>query len=61
MNQQELNYNCIDLLSDTLQALREAKPDERTELARRYTVTITEMEKVYAYFLAWVIEGATND
>lgn len=57
MNQEQLNHNCIDSLLDTLQKLRDAKPDERTELARRYAVTITEMEKVYAYFLAWVIEG----
>lgn len=57
MNQNELNHNCIDSIGDTLQKLRDAKPDERNELSRRYAVTITEMEKVYAYFLAWVIEG----
>lgn len=57
MNQQQLNHNCIDAISDALQKLRDAKPDERNELARRYAVTITELEKVYAYFLAWVIEG----
>ena len=56
-NQQSLNHNCIDSISDTLQRLRDAKPDDRSELARRYAVTITELEKVYAYFLAWVIEG----
>lgn len=60
MNQEQLNHNCIDSLLETLQKLRDAKPDERTELARRYAVTITEMEKVYAYFLAWVIEGSNQ-
>lgn len=28
--------------------LRSAKPDERSELARRYVVSITELEKVFA-------------
>jgi len=35
---------------DFLKLLRENKPDERNEEARRFAVTITELEKVYAYF-----------
>ncbi len=38
----------------TLQRLRDAKPEERSELARRYAVTITEFEKVVAYFRVYV-------
>jgi hypothetical protein len=38
------------------QALNSAKPQDRSETARRYAVTITEMEKVLAYFRMMVIE-----
>jgi hypothetical protein len=38
---------------DTLVELRDNKPNDRSELDRRYAVTITEMEKVYAYFLTF--------
>jgi len=44
------------MIEDTLKQLRNAKPDERSEKARRYAVTITEMEKVYAYFKTFVID-----
>lgn len=36
--------------------LREAKPADRSPKARRYTVTITELEKVVAYFKTWVVD-----
>lgn len=36
--------------------LLDSKPDERSELARRYQVTITELEKVMAYFEQFVIQ-----
>ena len=44
-------------ISITLEYMRTAKPSERSEKARRYAVLITEMEKVYAYFHAWVRES----
>lgn len=37
-------------LNNVLSALRAAKPNDRSELDRRYAVTITELEKVVAYF-----------
>lgn len=42
-------------LQETLAAMRIAKPNERSEKARRYAVAITEMEKVVAYFQTWVV------
>jgi len=35
-------------LVDALQALRDAKPQDRSELARAFAVVITDMEKVVA-------------
>lgn len=37
--------------------LKAAKPDDRSERARRYAVTITEYEKVLSYFNTFVREG----
>jgi hypothetical protein len=42
-------------MEELLKALKEAKPDERSELARRYAVTITECEKVFAFFDTYVV------
>jgi hypothetical protein len=44
----------LQLLKEALEAMREAKPEERSELARRYAVSITELEKVIAYFVLYV-------
>lgn len=37
--------------------LKAAKPDDRSERARRYAVTITEYEKMLSYFNTMVWEG----
>jgi hypothetical protein len=34
----------------TLKELKKAKPNDKSELDRRYAITITEFEKVIAYF-----------
>lgn len=34
--------------------LHEAKPNDRTEIDRRYAVTITEMEKAVAYYAFFI-------
>lgn len=41
-------------MQELLDNLRAAKPDDRSEEARRYAVTITEMEKVFGYFYTLV-------
>lgn len=37
--------------------LKASKPEDRSEKARRYAVTITEMEKVLSYFSTMVRGG----
>ena len=37
--------------------LKAGKPEDRSEKARRYAVTITEMEKAIAYFDTMVVNG----
>ena len=44
-----------------LKKLKAAKPTERSELARRYAVVITEYEKAMAYFNIFVVEGSRLD
>lgn len=48
------NEEALNGLEASLYFLRDAKPEERSELARRYAVTITEFEKVVAYFRVYV-------
>ena len=48
-----------DLLNTIMHELEQAKPEERSELARRYAITITELEKVRAYYMIY-IHGQTE-
>ena len=41
-------------LEAAMETLRNEKPDDRSEKARRYAVTITELEKVIAYFKVYI-------
>ena len=43
----------LDKLIALLREFQQTKPQERSELARRYAVTITELEKCAAYFAAF--------
>ena len=36
--------------------LKASKPEDRSEKARRYAVTITEMEKAMSYFFTMVMQ-----
>ena len=49
------NDEALNGLEASLHFLRSAKPDERSELTRQYAVTITELEKVVAYFRVYVM------
>lgn len=44
----------IESLAFALKLLRAGKPWDRTEQDRRYAVTITDLEKVIAYFVSYV-------
>ena len=50
-------------LKDALAALKEAKTNDRSDKDRAYAVTITEMEKLLAYFYLFVMtdEEARKD
>lgn len=52
-----LEANLLHDMYEMLRRLQEAKPNERSEKARRYAVTITEFEKVIAYFGIFTIHG----
>lgn len=52
--QKELDEAALEKLEDALAYLRNAKPNERSELARRYAVSITDLEKIFAYFRIYV-------
>ena len=41
------------------QKLEQAKPNERSEQARRYAVAITEYQKVIGYFYTFVMQGCS--
>ena len=41
-----------------LEAMRDNKPDNRSEESRRWAVSITEMEKDIAYFRCYVVMEA---
>lgn len=58
--QEQINQNCLDDMRALIQKLRDAKPEERNELARRYAVTITELEKVLAYFYSYVVTNVAE-
>lgn len=53
--QQRANETCFGSIREALDNLKLLKPGDRSELDRRYAVTITEMEKVMAYFWAFVM------
>ncbi len=50
----------LSSLKTTLSTLRAVKPEDRSGLARRYAVTITELEKVFAYFHTYIYSQEAN-
>jgi hypothetical protein len=50
----------VRLLKEALDALREGRPDERSEFSRRYAILITMLEKAYAFSHCF-IEDFIND
>lgn len=56
-NQEVADQDTWTALLVAYRKLKASKPEDRSEKARRYAVTITEMEKAMAYFSAMVIAG----
>jgi len=47
----------LEMFGTLLLRLRQAKPEERNETARRYAVTITDFEKVLAYYKVFIVNA----
>lgn len=45
----------LEKLEEVLNLIKDARPEERSELSRSYAVVITELEKVVAYFEKYVV------
>lgn len=54
------SLDVIQALASALKTLRASKPEDRTERDRRYAVTITDLEKVIAYFMTYVTPSITE-
>ena len=56
MNNESQEVTLYREMQALLDRMREARPSERSETARRWAVAITEFEKATAYFYAYVVE-----
>lgn len=59
--QHDKDRDSYEAIRATLTKLRASKPDERSEKARRYAVTITEMEGVLARFHMYVVNDGAGE
>ncbi|MCP5018893.1 MAG: hypothetical protein GY938_26995 [Ketobacter sp.] len=50
LTQEKRGSDCLKALKEVIAMMRIAKPEKRGELARRYAIAITDMEKLIAYF-----------
>ena len=51
-----MGSSLLEDMQKMLERLKTEKPKERNEEARRYAVTITEMEKAIAYYKIYILE-----
>lgn len=51
-----MNDELLVLINNVINKLKEEKPNDRSELDRRYAITITEMEKVLAYYVMFCLK-----
>jgi hypothetical protein len=45
----------FDLLESALESLQSEKPNDRSEVDRRYAIIITDLEKVLAYYKTYIV------
>lgn len=57
MSNESKEHEIWNAMVDLWRMLKEAKPEERSETARRYAVTLTELEKVMGYYNAFVMQA----
>jgi len=49
-------FELNDKLATLLQDFKNSKPNDKSEIDRRYAIVITDLEKAYAYFFTYVME-----
>jgi hypothetical protein len=49
------DYDIGGDLVKLIELIKFAKPNDRSDLDRRYAILLTELEKVYAYFMTYVL------
>lgn len=59
-HRQEMNERINNLLQEALLRLKSYKPNDRSDMDRCYAVTITEMEKIIAYFQMYAVDNAVE-
>ncbi len=57
MDSSEIDYEVLVTLQTIAERMKIAKPDDRSEKARRVQIAITDLEKVMAYWKAFVMES----
>jgi hypothetical protein len=53
-------HDVLSAFKTALSTLRAVKPEDRSGLDRRYAVTITELEKVFAYYHTYIYLQEAN-
>ncbi len=53
-----MEFELLNRLVNLIEDMRVAKGTDRSEKARHYAITLTELEKAYAYFVTFVVEPA---
>jgi hypothetical protein len=53
-------HDVLSAFKTALSTLRAVKPEDRSGIDRRYAVTITELEKVFAYFFTYIYSSEAN-
>lgn len=51
------SFDVLEALQLGLEALRQGKPNDRSEADRLYAVAITEQQKVIGFFKTWVVDA----
>ena len=46
---------------DLVASIREQKPNDRSELDRKYAILLTELEKVEAYFHYYIVQNKLEE
>lgn len=52
---------CSKELRFVLTTLKDCKPNDKSEVDRRFAITITELEKVIGYFNTWVVDTLEDE